>query len=144
MRSKKACGEIAWMPDQRLPELTRSVSGGVALEDPVRPSTDATWDDDSLLVRKRIDELCGIVIQRLAIPFSIPTFDLKLRGLAAGRAHLRHAHLSFNPVFLRENRSHFLLHTVAHEVAHLVAYAVWGRASNRTDANGSWLCRYLA
>jgi SprT protein len=57
----------------------------------------------------------------------LPSFDMTLRGLAAGRADLTRWHLRFNATLLRENREHFLKHTVGHEVAHLVTFALWGR-----------------
>jgi SprT protein len=61
--------------------------------------------------------------------FRPPTFDVSLRGLMAGKAHLQRWHLQFNAVLLRENREHFLRQTVGHEVAHLLIHATTrGRA----------------
>lgn len=58
--------------------------------------------------------------------FPYPKFDVRLRGSVAGKAHGARWYLQFNPVLLRENRAHFLHHTVGHEVAHLVVHALAG------------------
>lgn len=61
--------------------------------------------------------------------FPVPTLDVSLRGLMAGRAHLQRWHLQFNAALLRDNREHFLRQTVGHEVAHLLVYVTTrGRA----------------
>jgi len=58
--------------------------------------------------------------------FTRPHISFALRGQKAGCAHLQENRLRFNESLYRENRSHFLLQTVAHEVAHLVAYQQFG------------------
>ena len=59
--------------------------------------------------------------------FKRPDISFKLRGQKAGVAHICENRLRFNPVLYKENREHFLLHTVAHEVAHLISYKVYGK-----------------
>ncbi len=71
--------------------------------------------------------------ERLGLDLRPPTFDLALRGVAAGKADLARWHLRFNRTLLLDNREHFLVHTVGHEVAHLVVHARWRR---RTAPHG--------
>lgn len=100
------------------------MGGGSTCEDvvkePLAPATDVE------LVALRIRYFRELAATRLALRLAPPTFDLGLRGAVAGKADLRRWHLRFNAQLLRQNRDHFLEHTVGHEVAHLVVHALWG------------------
>ncbi|MBI3774720.1 MAG: SprT-like domain-containing protein [Gammaproteobacteria bacterium] len=65
---------------------------------------------------------------------AVPSWDARLRGALAGKAHLQRGHLQFNASLLRANQEHFLLQTVGHEVAHLV---VWARYRGRVKPHGA-------
>ncbi len=59
-------------------------------------------------------------------PFELPSIEWNLRGVCAGRAHIRENRIRLNPVLLTENTEHFILQTVPHEIAHLVNRALHG------------------
>lgn len=69
-----------------------------------------------------------------ATKLTVPSWDARLRGALAGKAHLQRWHLQFNASLLRANQEHFLLQTVGHEVAHLVA---WARFRRRVKPHGA-------
>lgn len=69
-----------------------------------------------------------------ALRLQMPGWDARLRGAAAGKAHLQRWHLQFNASLLRANQEHFLRQTVGHEVAHLV---VWARYGARVKPHGA-------
>ena len=80
------------------------------------------------LIKERVEACYQTAERYFNYSFKRADISFKLRGQKAGVAHICENHLRFNPVLYKENRTHFLLHTVAHEVAHLVAYQLYGNA----------------
>ncbi len=92
---------------------------------------------DETLCAELHARICGFVALAnvsLATDLRVPTWDARLRGALAGKAHLQRWHLQFNATLLRANQEHFLLQTVGHEVAHLV---VWARYRMRVKPHGA-------
>ena len=77
-------------------------------------------------IQQRITELYDQAERYLSKRFKRPYVRLDLRGESAGQALPGKSQLRFNPVLLRENRTHFMEQTVAHEVAHLIAFELFG------------------
>lgn len=92
--------------------------------------------DETLCVEvdARVRGFIALANTWFAINLDMPSWDARLRGALAGKAHLQRWHLQFNASLLRANQEHFLLHTVGHEVAHLV---VWARTRRRTKPHGA-------
>lgn len=65
--------------------------------------------------------------QQLKQHFPRPEITFKLRGKAAGTAHLQLNKLRFNPVLLKENADAFLSEVVPHEICHLLCHQLYGR-----------------
>lgn len=86
------------------------------------------------LIKQRVETCYQTAERYFNCSFKRPDISFKLRGQKAGVAHICENRLRFNPVLYQENRTHFLLHTVAHEVAHLVSYQLYG---NSIRAHGS-------
>lgn len=87
-------------------------------------------------IEARIAYFLALARTRVGLDLRVPSYDVALRGVAAGKADLQRWHLHFNPQLLNENREHFMTHTVGHEVAHLVVYARWG--ANTKPHGSEW------
>jgi len=85
------------------------------------------------LLKQRVEACYQTAERHFNCVFKRAEISFQLRGQKAGVAHISENRLRFNPVLYKENREHFLLHTVAHEVAHLVTYHLYG---NRIRAHG--------
>lgn len=85
------------------------------------------------LIQQRVEDCYQQAERYFNCTFARPAISFKLRGQKAGVAHICENRLRFNPVLYKENREHFLQHTVAHEVAHLVTYQHYG---NKIRAHG--------
>ena len=73
----------------------------------------------------RVRGFIALANTSFAAGMRVPSWDARLRGALAGKAHLQRWHLQFNAILLRGNQEHFLLQTVGHEVAHLVVWALY-------------------
>ena len=73
----------------------------------------------------RVRGFVALADASFATNLPVPSWDARLRGALAGKAHLQRWHLQFNATLLRGNQEHFLLQTVGHEVAHLVVWALY-------------------
>ncbi|MFQ6370766.1 SprT family zinc-dependent metalloprotease [Shewanella sp. YIC-542] len=65
--------------------------------------------------------------QQLQRRFPRPTVTFKLRGKAAGTAHLHLNALRFQPVLLEENPDAFMQEVVPHEICHLLCHQLYGK-----------------
>lgn len=64
-------------------------------------------------------------IYKLSLPYPVVKCDIT--GTTGGWAKSGQWCVNYNPTFLKNHTSHFLINTVGHEIAHLVASKIGGR-----------------
>ncbi|MBO1271207.1 SprT family zinc-dependent metalloprotease [Shewanella sp. 4t3-1-2LB] len=74
-----------------------------------------------------VEQCYQLAEKRLQRSFPRPQVNFKLRGKAAGTAHLQLNKLRFHPVLLRENPETFIREVVPHEICHLLCYQLYGK-----------------
>ncbi len=89
--------------------------------------TDAEFTALAHRLHQRVEACYRQAEASLGRRFPRPSTSFKLRGQAAGTAHLQENRLRFNPVLLAQEPEAFLAEVVPHEVAHLLAWQLHGR-----------------
>ncbi|MCL1074644.1 SprT family zinc-dependent metalloprotease [Shewanella dokdonensis] len=74
-----------------------------------------------------VEHCYQVAEQHLQRSFPRPEVNFKLRGKAAGTAHLQLNKLRFHPVLLSENSNTFIREVVPHEVCHLLCHQLYGK-----------------
>ena len=82
------------------------------------------WQKQTLAKIEQCYQIADHLLQR---DFPRPNISFKLRGKAAGMAHLQLNKVRFNAQMLEENQQVFIDEVVPHEICHLLCYQLYGR-----------------
>lgn len=83
-------------------------------------------NSDLACIEQKVKECITKANRFFGHAFSMPTYNFKQRGKAAGTAHLQRNELRFNAFMYQQRPDEFLNSVVPHEVAHIIVYQIYG------------------
>lgn len=90
------------------------------------------------LLREETEKWMNKAMGIYNIVLSMPSVDVDIKGVVAGRARLSRWTISYNYQLFIQNQQEFIERTVPHEVAHMIVYKIFGVEASRRHHGAFW------